>query len=187
MRIVGGKHRGRPLKAPKGRGVRPTSDRTREAVFNILEHGIDGPGLAGAAIADVFAGAGALGLEALSRGAARAVFIDNDPQALSWCRANAGSLGEGRNATFLKLDACRLPPPPLVAGAPCAYVFLDPPYGSGLAAAALGALAEKGWIGAGSVCIAETAASEPLAAPQGFEVVDERTYGAARVTFLIRV
>lgn len=184
MRIIGGKHRGRVLKALHGRSLRPTADRTREAVFNIIEHGLGGPPLTASSIADVFAGAGTLGLEALSRGAAGAVFIDDDKDALNCCRKNAAALGEERNAILLKADAGRLPPPPLAAKAPCAYVFLDPPYNSGLAASALEALTASGWIGKDSICIVETAAGEPFAAPVGFKVIDERTYGAAKVTFL---
>jgi len=184
MRIVGGKHRGRPLRAMEGKDVRPTSDRAREAVFNILEHGIDWPGLAGASVIDLFAGTGAYGLEALSRGAAHVTFIDADRNVLGLARKNAGGLGEGRNITPLRLDAARLPPPPLAAKAPCAIVFCDPPYNSGLATPALLGLAKKGWIGAGAVAVVEVAAKEDFDPPQGFTVLDDRTYGAARVLFL---
>ncbi len=185
MRIVGGSARGRAIKAPPGaRGLRPTSDRAREAIFNILEHGVDGPGIDGAAVADVFAGTGALGLEALSRGAASAVFIDNDGAAIACCRKNAAAIGKWRNAVFLKLDAGNPPPPPLAAKAPCAYAFLDPPYESGLLIPALTGLAAKGWIGPGSICVAETSAKEIFEPPRGFQLLDERTYGAAKVSFL---
>lgn len=186
MRIVGGRHRGRPLKAPGGRDLRPTSDRAREAVFNILGHGAAGIDLDGASVLDAFAGTGALGLEALSRGAGHATFIDSDAQALGVVRKNVAALGEWRKATLLKVDATRVPPPPLAAQAPCALVFLDPPYGSGAAAPALAALAARGWVGDGAVCVAEVAAKEPLDPPPGFAVLDERIYGAARVVFLRR-
>ena len=184
MRIVGGKHRGRRLAAPGGRNVRPTADRVREAVFNLLAHGVQAVDLSDAAVVDVFAGSGALGLEALSRGAARAAFIDSDSQAIDAVRRNAATLGEEGNVTLLCLDASRLPPPPRVAGAPARLALLDPPYGSGLAAPALAGLAAKGWITEGSVAVVEVGAREPLEAPPAFQVLDERTYGAARVVFL---
>ncbi len=184
MRIVGGRHRGRKLRAPAGGGLRPTSDRARESVFNILEHTILGAGFGAGTVADVFAGTGALGLEALSRGASHATFIDNDPVAIKCVRGNAGGLGEGRSVTLLKLDAVRLPPPPLAAKTPCALVFLDPPYESGLGVPALQGLAAKGWIADGTVCVTEVAAKEALVPPPGFALLTERVYGAARVLFL---
>ncbi|OHC75490.1 MAG: 16S rRNA (guanine(966)-N(2))-methyltransferase RsmD [Rhodospirillales bacterium RIFCSPLOWO2_12_FULL_58_28] len=184
MKIIGGKHRGRVFKSLHGQSLRPTAARTREAVFNIIEHGIDGPPPAASSVADVFAGAGSLGLEALSRGAASVVFIDNNENALACCRENVAALGEQHRSTLLRLDALHPPPPPLAAKTPCAYVFLDPPYNSGLAAPALGALFAEGWIGEGSICVVETAAKEPFEAPEGFKLIDERTYGAAKVTFL---
>lgn len=184
MRIVGGKHRGRRLAAPGGRNVRPTADRVRESVFNLLAHGVRAVDLTDAAVVDVFAGSGALGLEALSRGAVRAAFIDSDSQAINAVRRNAATLGEEDNVTLLCLDASRLPPPPRVAGAPARLALLDPPYASGLAAPALAGLAGKGWIAKGSVAVVEVGAREPLEAPPGFRVLDERTYGAARVVFL---
>lgn len=183
MRIVGGSFRGRRLTVPEGRDIRPTSDRVREAVFNILVHGfeIEWDGMS---VLDVFAGSGAVGLEALSRGASHATFIDDNDLAIRCVRQNAGAVGAARGATVLKLDATRLPPPPLVAEAPCGVAFLDPPYGSGLAAATLAGLAARGWIGPGSICVVEMAAKEPFKAPDRFDLVDERRYGAARVLFL---
>ncbi len=188
MRIVGGQHKRRPLKAPKGlpRGqdVRPTADRVREALFNILEHGLEGLNIREATVLDVFAGTGALGLEALSRGAQHACFIDSNKQTLDCARENAGNIGEGRRVTLLKLDATKLPPPPLAAQAPAALAFLDPPYRSELAGAALKSLKSKGWIAPGSVCVVELAAREAFDLPEGFEELDRRTYGAAQVLFL---
>lgn len=184
MRIVGGRFRGRSLRAPAGRDVRPTADRTREAVFNILAHGAPGVDFDGASVLDVFAGTGALGLEALSRGAGHVTFIDSDAGALRAIRRNAATLGAWRQVALLKLDATRAPPPPLAAEAPCTLAFLDPPYESGDAAPALAGLAARGWIAAAAVCVVEVAAQEPLAPPPGFTVLDERTYGAARVVFL---
>ena len=184
MRIVGGRHRGRPLRAPGGRDLRPTSDRAREAIFNILAHGMEDFQLDGASVVDVFAGTGALGLEALSRGAGHAVFIDHDSAALACVRKNSGPLGLARQVTLLKLDAEHLAPPPLAAKAPCGLVFLDPPYDSGLVPAALSGLAAKGWMAPGAVCVAEVAAKETLEPPRDFTIIDERTHGAARVVFL---
>ena len=184
MRIVGGRHRGRRLEAPAGLEVRPTADRTREALFNILEHGrfsADGTSpLPGARVLDAFAGSGALGLEALSRGAVHATFMDNNAIARSAVRANAKALGESARASILQADATTPP----AAGVPCAVVFLDPPYRSGLATQALAALAARGWIADGAVCSVELATREPFAPPAGFAVVDERRYGKARLILL---
>ena len=184
MRIVGGRHRGRLLKAPKGSVVRPTSDRARESLFNILVQGQEGFSLEGTSVVDVFSGSGALGLEALSRGAAQATFIDNNINAIAAVRANTASLKEWRKATLLRLDATRLAPPPLAVRAPCALAFLDPPYESGLAETALQSLQRNGWLTADAMCVVEVAAIEPFAPPRGVEVIDERSYGAARIVFL---
>jgi 16S rRNA (guanine966-N2)-methyltransferase len=185
MRIVGGRHRGRRLLAPPGDIVRPTSDRAREALFNILSHGrfaAEGIPFAGAVVLDAFAGTGALGLEALSRGAAEAVFIERDREALVILRKNVEALGEGARAHIVPGDATQ----PLGAGSSCALAFLDPPYHSGLAAPALGALAARGWLAPDALAVVETAAREELAPPAGFILLDERIYGAARLVFLRR-
>lgn len=184
MRIVAGRHRGRTLLVPEGRSLRPTADRVREAVFNILAHGIDGFDFEGIAVIDVFAGTGALGLEAMSRGAAHVTFIDHDHEALNCARKNAAQVGEWRNATLLRLDATRLPPPPLAAKAPCALAFLDPPYGEGLAIPALQGLAAKGWLAKDGIAVVEIGAKEDLEPPRGYALLDRRTYGAAQVLFL---
>jgi 16S rRNA (guanine966-N2)-methyltransferase len=184
VRIVAGKHRGRPLMAPAGSAVRPTSDRARESVFNILVHGIADFTIEGASVVDVFAGTGALGLEALSRGARHATFVDADPAVLHVVRQNAARIGEWRAVTLLRLDATRLPPPALAVKAPCRLAFLDPPYGQGLVQPALAGLASRGWLEKGAVVVAEIGAQEPFEPPKGFVLVDERTYGAARVLFL---
>ncbi len=184
MRIVGGRLKGRTLMAPEGKGLRPTADRVRESVFNILAHGIDGLILDGCTVVDVFCGTGALGLEAMSRGAGHGVFIDFDPGALAFVRKNAGPLGLGRDVTMLKLDAARLAPPPRVAKTPAALVFLDPPYDQGLAVPALLGLKDKGWLAPGAIAVVEVAAKEAFDVPKGFQVLNERTYGAARVIFL---
>lgn len=183
MRIIAGRHRGRALAAPAGASVRPTSDRAREALFDILAHGRfaeDGPAYEGAAVLDAFAGTGAFGLEAVSRGAAQAFFIENGREALAALRANIAALGEAARCRILPGDAARPPR----AALPCRLAFLDPPYGSGLAATALGAIAEAGWLEPGALAIAEIAKRETLAPPPGFAVLDERRYGAARLVFL---
>lgn len=184
MRIISGKHRGRALRVPRGGELRPTADRVREAVFNILHHHLDWPGFEDAIVFDIFAGTGAYGLEALSRGAALAVFVDRDPEALKSIQRNAASLNEEKSTVLLKLDAVRLPVPPKAAKAPGTLAFLDPPYHSGLAVPALGALRSRGWIDQGAVCVVEVASRESLSPPPGYSLLDERTYGAAKVAFL---
>jgi 16S rRNA (guanine966-N2)-methyltransferase len=183
VRIIAGRHRGRLLAAPPGEDVRPTSDRAREALFNILGHGkfaIAGPPFAGARVLDAFAGTGAFGLEALSRGAAEALFIENGRAAVAALRQNIAALGEEKRARIVGGDATS-PPRAL---APAALAFLDPPYGKGLAAPALTALAAAGWLATGALCIVETAAKERIEPPPGFAALDERRYGAARLVFL---
>jgi 16S rRNA (guanine966-N2)-methyltransferase len=184
MRIIAGKHRGRPIRVPRSEGLRPTADRVREALFDILQHGIDWAGFVGASVIDAFAGTGACGLEALSRGASHATFLDLDRTALSGIKRNAAAIGEARTVTLLNLDATRLPPPPGAALTPCSLAFLDPPYESGLATAALQGLATRLWLGAGAIAVVELAAREPFAPPPAFAILDERTYGAARLVFL---
>lgn len=186
MRIVAGAHRGRPLAAPAGQAVRPTADRTRQALFNLLEHGrlaAAGSRVAGAVVLDAFAGTGALALEALSRGAERATAIDRDPAAIAAIRANAALLGETERLRVLRADA-NSPPPAAVAAD---LAFLDPPYGQGLAAAALVALDAAGWLARDALIAIETGAKETLAAPAGFVCQDARRYGRAKVWLLTRV
>src|SRR5690348_6180957 len=152
LRIVGGVHRGRRLVVPPGDAVRPTSDRAREALFNILSHGNFAAGglpFAGRPVLDAFAGTGALGLEALSRGASAAAFIESDRAALAVLRRNIATLGEEDRASIVTGDATR---PPRVLFA-CAVAFLDPPYHSGLAAPALAALAAAGWLGQDALAV----------------------------------
>ncbi len=186
MRIVAGRHRGRRLVAPEGVDVRPTSDRVREALFNILLHAPFAGGgdwtLADVRVLDAFAGSGALGLEALSRGAGQVTFMDMDTAALAAIRRNAAALGETGNAHILRADPTQPPP----ADAACRLVLMDPPYGSGLAAAALVSLAEQGWIGPGAVCAIELGREEAFDPPTGFMERDARSYGAARLVFLTR-
>ena len=185
MRIVAGKHRGRRIAAPEGHNVRPTSDRARESLFNILQHGnftSDGTSpLVDALVLDVSAGSGALGLEALSRGAAHLTCIENSATARAALRANAKMLGETARVTVVQADATE---PPTAAGPPCRLVLMDAPYRSALAAPALTALAERGWLADGAICVVEISAAEAFEAPAGFIPLDERRYGKAKLVFL---
>ena len=182
MRIIAGKHRHRMLVAPEGRAVRPTSDRAREAVFDILAHGrfSEQDACLDALVLDAFAGTGAFGLEALSRGARHAVFIEKDRGARAALQQNIAALGETAHAAIVNGDATR---PPRATGA-CSLVFLDPPYGEDLAAPALTALAQSGWLAEGALAVLEIAAREDLEVPKNFEPLDERRYGAAKFVFL---
>jgi len=186
MRIVGGRHRGRRLVAPAGTAVRPTSDRAREALFNILSHGRFAAGglpFAALPVIDAFAGTGALGLEALSRGASEVAFIEDNRDALAALRHNIAALDEEDRAHIVRGDATRPPRAPLQG----AVAFLDPPYGSGLAAASLTALANARWLLPEALAIVEISADEELAPPAGFAPVDTRVYGAAKLVFLRRI
>lgn len=184
MRIVGGKHKGRSLSAPTGKDTRPTSDRVRESVFNILAHGFDDLELSEITVVDVFAGTGALGLEALSRGARHATFIDSSRSALEIVKKNGSILGEWRNCMTLKFDANQLAMPPRAAKAPCGLAFLDAPYEKELTIPALLGLVNRGWLEPGAIVVVEVGAKEEFEPPRHFEPLDERRYGAARVVFL---
>jgi len=184
MRIVAGRHRGRPIAAPEGRDIRPTSDRVREAVFNILEHRDWGPGgvsvVTGSRVFDGFSGTGAFGIEALSRGARHVTFMDKNRAALRLCRDTLEALGERSAADVLQGD-CVKPVRPATA---CDLIFLDPPYRAGLAGPALEKLRDAGWIVSGSICVVETGSKEDTDIPDRFEILDERKYGAAQIHFL---
>jgi len=183
MRIIAGAYRGRTLVAPKGQSVRPTADRARQALYNVLEHAPwGGRPWEGARVIDGFAGSGALGLEALSRGAAWCLFVDNDRAARAAIEANLTSLGCGDRARVLGLDATRLGA--RGAEAPFDLVFLDPPYGSGLAPDALAALTGGGWLGPGALAVVERGQGEGPIEVAGSAPLDERAWGKARVTFL---
>ncbi|MFZ1413982.1 MAG: RsmD family RNA methyltransferase [Defluviicoccus sp.] len=182
MRIIAGKHRGRRI-VPAGLvSLRPTLERVRQSVFDILAHGVAWAGFGEATVLDVFAGSGAYGLEALSRGAPHACFIDHDAEALKAIQRTAAAIGEARTITLLKLDAARLPAPPRAAATPAALAFLDPPYGAGLAVPALAGLA-RGWLAPDALAVVEVEARERFAAPPPFSIVDERVHGPARIIF----
>ncbi len=183
MRIIGGTRRGTVL-ADIGAGdpashLRPTSDRVREAIFNLLINGTHGNPMPGARVLDLFAGTGALGLEAISRGAAYATFVDDGAKAQALIRANIAKLRLIDETRLLRQDARRLPPNP---GAAFNLVFLDPPYGKGLGELALTAALQGNWLAPGAFIVWEDAA--PPALPAGFAQLDQRRYGDTWVTFL---
>jgi 16S rRNA (guanine966-N2)-methyltransferase len=178
MRIIAGTFRGRRLLAPKGDAIRPTGDRAREALFDILEHGA--PPLRDAAFLDLFCGTGAIGLEAHSRGAAGVLLIDQDRAALKLAEANIARLGSPPGVRLLARDATLLGPAPQ----PFDLVFLDPPYRSGLAAAALEGLGRGGWLAEGARIIVELAAKDDLELPPAYTLEQERRYGRAKFLFL---
>ncbi len=182
MRIIGGSRRGLKL-AEVGDGdaaahLRPTSDRVREAIFNLLINAHGNP-VTGARVLDLFAGTGALGLEALSRGAASATFVDDGAKALALLRTNIARLRAETETRILRQDATRLPPN---QAAPCTLVFLDPPYGKGLGETALAAARKGGWLAPGATVVWEEAIAPT--APDGFLPLDQRRYGDTIITFL---
>ncbi|MGD9817046.1 MAG: 16S rRNA (guanine(966)-N(2))-methyltransferase RsmD [Hyphomonadaceae bacterium] len=183
MRIVGGRFKGREIAAPPGRDTRPTGDRAREAVFNILAHAVWAPGLEGRRVLDLFAGSGALGLEALSRGAAFALFVETDAAARGTIRDNVEALGLFGATRIHRRDATDLGVKPAGLGAPFDLVFLDPPYGKGLGERALARLKEGDWIASDALVVFECGAEESPVTP-GYTLLDTRAYGAAKVLFL---
>ena len=184
MRIVGGTFRGRTLASPKGDDpaarLRPTSDRMREAIFNILAHG-DWPSLEGARVLDLFAGTGALGFEALSRGAARVLFIDEGAEARALIRRNIEAFDVIGQTKLYRRDATRLGPN---RGEAYGFAFLDPPYRRDLTVPAIASALEGGWLAEGAMVICETAADEAFTPPPGLTERDARRYGEGMVRFL---
>lgn len=188
MRIVAGAYRGRALVAPEGQATRPTSDRAREALFNVLEHAPWSPGIQGLRVMDLFAGSGALGLEALSRGAAFCLFVETDAAARGAIRDNVEALGAkgelfGRTRVHRR-DATDLGVRPSADGPAFELAFLDPPYGQGLGEKTLAQLLDGGWLAPGALVVFERGADEAEPEAPGFERLDDRRYGAARVFFL---
>jgi 16S rRNA (guanine966-N2)-methyltransferase len=190
LRIVSGSFRGKTLAAPQGEATRPTSDRARQAIFNILEHAAWSNGVRGARVIDLFAGSGALGFEALSRGAAFCLFVETDEAARGAIRENVDAMGLFGVTRVHRRDATDLGVRPGGDGPAFGLAFLDPPYGKGLpydknlGEAALARLAEGGWLAPGATAVLERGAGEPDFSVAGFEPLDVRDYGAARVSFL---
>src|SRR5215467_9901052 len=166
MRVVGGRLKGRNLASPSTQAIRPTADRLRESVFNILMHAYDNP-IQDARVLDLFAGTGALGIEAVSRGAAFALFVDNGAEARALLRNNVEALGLGGVTKVYRRDATDLGPAHPVE--PFALVFLDPPYGKGLAEKALASLRDGAWLVPGAMVVVEEALVAKLTAPDGYE------------------
>jgi 16S rRNA (guanine966-N2)-methyltransferase len=184
MRIIAGRFKGRPLATPPGQSTRPTSDRARESIFNILQHAPWAPPIEGARVLDLFAGSGAMGLEAISRGAAFGLFVETDEAARGAIRDNIDALGLFGCTRIHRRDATDLGPRPASAGRPFTLAFLDPPYGRGLGERALPVLAAQGWLAQGAVLVFERAAAEAALEVEGYEALDTRVFGAAQVTFL---
>ncbi len=184
MRVIAGKWRGKKLQTPEGNDIRPTSDRARGALFNVLAHGkpaATGFRLQDANILDAFAGTGALGLEALSRGAKHASFIENATASIAVLRANINACGARQECDIHQADASNPP----AAGSACSLILMDPPYGKELLGPSLAALSAAGWMAGGAICCVELGKDEVFDPPHGFEILDDRRYGAARIIILV--
>jgi 16S rRNA (guanine966-N2)-methyltransferase len=180
MRIVGGRLGGRTLLTPKSQDIRPTSARLREALFNILQHAYADP-VSGARVLDLFAGTGAMGFEALSRGAGFVLFVDDGAEARALLRGNSDAFGAGGASKIYRRDATQLGPVEL---APFSLAFLDPPYGKGLAERALESAREGNWLTPDALILVEEAADAGFITPNGFEELERRDYGDRQVAFL---
>lgn len=181
MRIVGGEFRGRPLATPRSDSIRPTTDRTREAVFNVLAHRFPDR-LEGARVLDLFAGTGALGLEALSRGAAHAVFIEESAEGRGLIRSNVETFGLTGRTKIFRRDATAIGD--IGTLSPFGLVFADPPYGKGLGERALQSARAGGWLEPDALCVVEEIASVPFDPGPDFSVLDERGYGDTVIRFI---
>ena len=179
MRIVGGRLRGRSLQAPASAAIRPTADRLRESLFNILMHAYGDP-VSGARVLDLYAGTGALALEAISRGAAFALFVDDGAEARALIRANVEALGLGGETRLFRRDATRMGK---AANAPFSLAFCDPPYGKNLAPKALASCTAGGWLAPGALVVIEEAQAAMVALPEGFTELERRDYGETKVVF----
>jgi 16S rRNA (guanine966-N2)-methyltransferase len=181
MRVVGGRLRGRAIAAPKSKTIRPTADRLRESLFNILTHAFDEP-VTGARVLDLFAGTGALGIEALSRGAGFTLFVDDGAEARALLRENVAALGLGGTSKIFRRDATKLGEAHPVA--PFSLAFLDPPYGQGLATAALASARAGDWLTVDALVVVEETAKAAFAAPEGFHEIERRRYDDTEFVFL---
>lgn len=184
MRIVSGDFRGKALITPEGDATRPTSDRARQAIFNILEHAAWSPGVRERRVIDLFAGSGALGFEALSRGATFCLFVETAEAARGAIRDNVESMGLFGRTRVHRRSAIDLGVKPGADGPAFDLAFLDPPYAKGLGEQALARLAEGGWLADGAIVVFERGVSEPAFEAPGYEPLDARDYGAARVHFM---
>jgi 16S rRNA (guanine966-N2)-methyltransferase len=184
MRIVGGEFRGRPLATPQGSSIRPTSDRTREAVFNVIAHRF-GERLEGARVIDLFAGTGALGLEALSRGASFCMFVEESTEGRGLIRANVEAFGLTGRTKIFRRDASKLGQVGTIS--PFSLLFADPPYGRRLGEKALVSAREGGWLQPRALCVLEESAAAAMTPVPGFELVEQRSYGDSIVHFLMNV
>ena len=178
MRVIAGKFKGRTLATPSSQAVRPTSDRLRESIFNILMHAHDDV-IEGARVLDLFAGTGALGIEALSRGAAHALFVDDSTEGRGLLRENVERLGLGGVTKVFRRDATKLGP--CHPHAPFSLVFCDPPYRKGLGEKALQSARQGGWFLPGALIVWEEAADAALTLPEGFTELERRTYGDTQI------
>ena len=181
MRIVGGKFRGRAITSPESGGVRPTSDRVRESIFNILMHGMEDFAIDGIRVMDLFAGTGALGLEALSRGAAYCLFVEDGAESRGLIRQNIETFGLTGNTRIFRRDATDLGPASPMQ--PFSLAFLDPPYGKGLGERALAALRDGKWLTPGAIAVWEERGTSLLPWPGGYVEIDRRTWGETQVGF----
>jgi len=181
VRVVGGRLKGRNLASPSSQAIRPTADRLRESVFNILLHAYDNP-IEGARVLDLFAGTSALGIEAVSRGAAFALFVDNGAEARALLRNNVEALALGGVTKVFRRDATNLGPAHPVE--PFSVAFLDPPYGKGLAEKAFASLRAGGWLTPGALLVVEEAKAAAFKAPDGFEELERRAYDDTEFVFL---
>jgi 16S rRNA (guanine966-N2)-methyltransferase len=181
MRVVAGRLRGRSIAAPKSQAIRPTADRLRESLFNILAHGYDDP-IRDARVLDLFAGTGALGIEALSRGAAFTLFVDDGAEARALLRENVETLGLGGTTKVYRRDATRLGPAHPME--PFGLVFADPPYRQGLGEKAIASAREGGWLAPNALVIVEEAKDVGFKAPEGFAEIERRAYDDTEFVFL---
>ncbi|WP_319799091.1 16S rRNA (guanine(966)-N(2))-methyltransferase RsmD [Nitrobacter sp.] len=181
MRVVGGRLKGRNIASPASNAIRPTQDRLRESLFNILVHAYANP-IDGARVLDLFAGTGALGIEAVSRGAKFALFVDNGAEARALLRNNVEALGLGGVTKVYRRDATNLGPAHPME--PFSLVFMDPPYGKGLADRALTSLREGGWLVPDALVVVEEAAAAAFAAPDGYDELERRAYDDTEFVFL---
>jgi len=184
VRLVSGRFKGRTLVAPPGQATRPTSDRARQALFDVIAHAVWAPELDGAKVIDLFAGSGGLGFEALSRGAAYCLFVETDEQARGAIRENMDALGLFGETRVHRRDAADLGVCHSSAGGPFDLAFLDPPYRKGLGERALAELLKGGWLKPDALVVFERGADEPDPEVEGYDLIDARVWGAARVLFM---